>query len=81
MIPSAMAAGSTWPGKWRNYGSKGRPSVLLDGRQTDAGSKEAGWLKKLANVPEVVDNKEDFQAWIHAIWLKNTFLERLWTTM
>lgn len=54
----------------KNYVIKeGRPAAGLDGHGQDAFSriqKEAGWLKKLANVPEVVDIKEDFQAWIHA---------------
>lgn len=53
-----------------NYVIKeGRPGAGLDGHGQDAFSriqKEAGWLNKLANVPEVVDIKEDFQAWIHA---------------
>ncbi len=54
----------------KNYVIKeGRPAAGLDGHGQDAFSriqKEAGWLKKLANVPEVVDIKEDFRAWIHA---------------
>lgn len=54
----------------KNYVIKeGRPAAGLDGHGQDAFSriqKEAGWLKKLAKVPEVVDGKEDFQAWIHA---------------
>lgn len=54
----------------KNYVIKeGRPAAGLDGHGQDAFSriqKEAGWLKKLANVPEVVEGKEDFQAWIHA---------------
>lgn len=60
-----------------NYVIKeGRPGAGLDGHGQDAFSriqKEAGWLKKLANVPEVVDIKEDFQAWIHA-YLVEEFL-------
>ncbi|GHV98395.1 hypothetical protein lacNasYZ01_15770 [Lactobacillus nasalidis] len=54
----------------KNYVIKeGRPAAGLDGHGQDAFSrikKEAGWLKKLANVPEVVDISEEFQAWIHA---------------
>ncbi|MFV4892178.1 class III lanthionine synthetase LanKC [Lactobacillus delbrueckii] len=48
---------------------EGRPAAGLDGHGQDAFSriqKEVSWLNKLAHVPEVVDIKEDFQAWIHA---------------
>lgn len=64
----------------KNYVIKeGRPAAGLDGHGQDAFSriqKEAAWLKKLANVPEVVDIKEDFQAWIHAYLVEDYVSEQ-----
>lgn len=58
---------------------EGRPAAGLDGHDQDAFSriqKEAGWLKKLAQVPEVVDIKEDFQAWIHTYLVEDYVSEQ-----
>ena len=64
----------------KNYVIKeGRPAAGLDGHGQDAFSriqKEAAWLKKLAQVPEVVDIKEDFQAWIHAYLVEDYVSEQ-----
>lgn len=64
----------------KNYVIKeGRPAAGLDGHGQDAFSriqKEAAWLKKLANVPEVVDIKEDFQAWIHTYLVEDYVSEQ-----
>ena len=64
----------------KNYVIKeGRPAAGLDGHGQDAFSriqKEAVWLKKLANVPEVVDIKEDFQAWIHTYLVEDYVSEQ-----
>lgn len=64
----------------KNYVIKeGRPAAGLDGHGQDAFSriqKEAAWLKKLANVPEVVDIKEDFRAWIHAYLVEDYVSEQ-----
>lgn len=64
----------------KNYVIKeGRPAAGLDGHGQDAFSriqKEAGWLKKLAQVPEVVDIKEDFQAWIHTYLVEDYVSEQ-----
>ncbi len=64
----------------KNYVIKeGRPAAGLDGHGQDAFSriqKEAAWLKKLAQVPEVVDIKEDFQAWIHTYLVEDYVSEQ-----
>lgn len=64
----------------QNYVIKeGRPAAGLDGHGQDAFGriqKEAGWLKKLAQVPEVVDIKEDFQAWIHTYLVEDYVSEQ-----
>ncbi|MFR0600245.1 class III lanthionine synthetase LanKC [Lactobacillus equicursoris] len=64
----------------KNYVIKeGRPAAGLDGHGQDAFSriqKESAWLKKLAQVPEVVDIKEDFQAWIHTYLVEDYVSEQ-----
>lgn len=64
----------------KNYVIKeGRPATGLDGHGQDAFSriqKESAWLKKLAQVPEVVDIKEDFQAWIHTYLVEDYVSEQ-----